>query len=79
MLNKILDFAGHFNAERFKEKAVSEVKGFFTQYSGDMTEDDQLAIEEVKEYFDQPNRDLKNLLNHYYPEMNFDGLRCALS
>lgn len=71
----MLDFVGHFNAERFNKDSISNVKGFFTKYSGNMSEDDQQAIKEMAEYFDQPNRDLKHLLNYYYPEMKFDGLR----
>jgi hypothetical protein len=47
--------------------------------AGDMSEDDQQALKEIAEFFEQPNKDLQTLMDKYFPDANFKGFTCALA
>jgi hypothetical protein len=44
---------------------------------GDMSEDDQQALKEIAEFFEQPNKDLQELMDTFFPEVGFKGFTCV--
>jgi hypothetical protein len=44
---------------------------------GDMSEDDQQALKEIEQFFEQPNKDLQELMDTFFPEVGFKGFTCV--
>lgn len=79
VLNDILEFMGHGDGEKFTPSHVSDVKGFYTPYADDYSDEKKQAIRELTAFFEQPNKDLQLLMDTYFPDHHWQGLRCGTS
>lgn len=53
-------------------------KYVFSMCAGDMSEDDQLALKEIADFFEEPNKDLQKLMDTFFPDAGFKGFTYAL-
>lgn len=74
IVNNILDFLGHEDAERFTSEVVGGIEGFNTPYTH-FSEQKKKAIREIGDFFVQPNKDLQNLMDTFFPDHKWQGLK----
>lgn len=71
VLNRIIEFAGMAGAQQFTEEMVADVVGFPGNYTREWSANDSHALGLLREYFRQPQDDLKQLVDTFWPGENF--------